>query len=229
MVAISQTVTVASVLTDTGCALLLGIMLWKTQMAKTSKLESLCSRFDCLDLSFDSSASFATTARAPFLSHYDDPTNDLMYYCGYMVLFSNVETGIGLFASPLPSIRRAYLIIIRKEGTNGSSNGSGPSNPQQDNSGIVTIGGTGGVMGGGGNIKSKSSRVRNRFINPTDLGQSEAHVDGGGGWERFNDYGSDKCILVPQHDKTKIRVDQSYAVEMHPVESLDSHKGYDME
>lgn len=39
MVAISQTVTVVSVLTDTACALLPGIMLWKTQIAKTSKLE----------------------------------------------------------------------------------------------------------------------------------------------------------------------------------------------
>ncbi|KAK8115559.1 hypothetical protein PG984_012061 [Apiospora sp. TS-2023a] len=218
MVAISQTVTVASVLTDTGCALLPGIMLWKTQMAKTSKLEVFAL------VSIASIASFATIARAPFLSHYDDPTNDLMYYCGYMVLFSNVETGIGLFASSLPSIRRAYFIVIKKDGANGSS---GPSNPQHDNSGIVTIGGSGGVPGGNNSSKSKSSRVRNRFVNPTDLGQSEAHVDGGGDWERLHDDGSDKGILVPQHDTTNIRVDQSYAVEMHPVESRDSHIGYD--
>ncbi|KAK7943905.1 uncharacterized protein PG986_013018 [Apiospora aurea] len=93
MVAISQTVAVASVLTDTGCALLPGIMLWKTQMAKTSKLEVFAL------VSIASIASVATIARAPFLSHYADPTNDLTYYEGYMVLFSNVETGIGLFAS----------------------------------------------------------------------------------------------------------------------------------
>ncbi|KAK7931056.1 hypothetical protein PG985_001768 [Apiospora marii] len=217
MVAISQTVTVASVLTDTGCALLPGIMLWKTQMAKTSKLEVFAL------VSIASIASVATIARAPFLSHYDDPTNDLMYYCGYMVLFSNVETGIGLFASSLPSMRRAYLILVKHEGpgsgSSGGHNSSGLSGGRQpNNSGIITIGGSGGAIVGNNN-KSKSSRIRTRFINPTDLGQSEAHIDGGGDWERLHDDGSDKGILVPQHDKTNIRVDQSYAVEMHPVSS----------
>lgn len=171
----------------------------------------------------------ATIARAPFLSHYADPNNDLMYYCGYMVLFPNVETGIGLFVFSLPSLRRAYLILIKREGADGSGHGSsGPSNTtQHGNTGIVTIGGNGRIMmSGGGNSKTKSSRVRNRFINPTELGQSEAHVDGGGDWERLGDDGSDKGILVPQHDKTNIRVDQSYVVEMHPVPSREGHNNY---
>ncbi|KAK8044083.1 hypothetical protein PG993_004107 [Apiospora rasikravindrae] len=216
MVAISQAVTVASVLTDTGCAVLPGIMLWKTQMAKTSKLEVFAL------VSIASIASVATIARAPFLSHYADPTNDLTYYEGFMVLFSNVETGIGLFASSLPSIRRAYLILIKSEGQNGSSGGgSGASDAKQHqgNTGIITIGGSG--------SKPKSSRSRNRFINPTDLGQSEAHVDGGGEWERIGDDGSDKGILIPQDNGKRIRVDQSYAVEMHPVPSRDNdHYGH---
>ncbi|KAK8085781.1 hypothetical protein PG997_007052 [Apiospora hydei] len=224
MVAISQTVTVASVLTDTGCALLPGIMLWKTQMAKTSKLEVFAL------VSIASIASVATIARAPFLSHYADPTNDLTYYEGYMVLFSNVETGIGLFASSLPSIRRAYLIFIKPEGQDGSSGGGGSgasdSKHHQGNAGIITIGGSGGGMPGASGRRSqpKSSRSRSRFINPTDLGQSEAHIDGGGEWERLGDDGSDKGILIPHSNDKGIRVDQSYAVEMHPVPSRDSDR-----
>ncbi|KAK8070228.1 hypothetical protein PG994_006844 [Apiospora phragmitis] len=218
MVAISQTVTVASVLTDMGCALLPGIMLWQTQMAKTSKLEVFAL------VSIASIASGATIARAPFLSHYADPTNNLMYYEGFMMLFSNVETGIGLFASSLPSIRRAYLIFFQGQhdggdGSGGHGHSGGPSDDDHHlgNTGIVTIGGTGGKAGS----RTKSSRSRNRFVNPTDLGQSEAHVDGGGAWERLGDDGSDKRMLMP-NDKN-IHVNQSYAVEMHPVPPHDSN------
>ncbi|ROW10407.1 hypothetical protein VMCG_02064 [Cytospora schulzeri] len=197
LVGISQTVTVASVVTDIGCTVLPGILMFKSNMLKSSKLEAFSL------LSIASIASIATLARAPYLSHYADPTNDLMYYCGYMVIFSNIETGIGLFASSLPAIRRLYMLINQAEPTHEATP------PHMNlNKGIVTIGGTGGSKDA--KLKARTA-VLGVFSNPTDRGHSEAHVDrGSGSWERLTDGGSDNGSKV-------IRADYSYTVEMHPV------------
>lgn len=127
-----------------------------------------------------------------------------MYYCGYMVLFSNVEMGIGLFASSLPAIRRLYLLSIRPERSQGSS-----QPPVINHDGLVTI-------GGGGAKKNAKAMARTTvlsvFSHPADRGHSETRVDSGrGSWERLTDGGSD-------NGSKTIRAEYSDTVEMHPVE-----------
>ncbi|KAK8015149.1 hypothetical protein PG990_008445 [Apiospora arundinis] len=93
----------------------------------------------------------ATIAHAPLLPHYDDPAddNDPMSYCGSMAPLSSVETGIDLFASSLPSIRRARHLMAKPEGRDDSTGGSGPSDGHhQGNTGTMAIGRIGGLVCG---------------------------------------------------------------------------------
>ncbi|CAN8097806.1 unnamed protein product [Discula destructiva] len=102
MIGISHTATVTTIITDTGAAILPGVLLWKTNMKSQTKFEIFTL------MSVASLASISTIARAPYISHYEEPENNLLYYIGYIVLFSNIETGIGCVASSLPAIRRLH-------------------------------------------------------------------------------------------------------------------------
>ncbi|KAK6855257.1 hypothetical protein PG995_008789 [Apiospora arundinis] len=144
VVAINYTVTLASVTTASGCALRPGIMMSDGAYG--------LNRANFNDLLNASLAIFriptATIAHAPLLPHYDDPAddNDPMSYCGSMAPLSSVETGIDLFASSLPSIRRAHHLMARPEGRDDSNGGSGPSDGHhQGNTGTMAIGRIGGL------------------------------------------------------------------------------------
>lgn len=132
-----------------------------------------------------------------------------MYYCGYMVLFSNVETGIGLFASSMPAIRRLYFLIFKPEQTQESSQ------PQVNimNEGIVTIGGTGGTKEA--KLKARTA-VMSVFSTNNDRGPTQSRADSRcGDWERLADDGSD-------NGSKKVGADCTYTVEMHPVKPGES-------
>ncbi|KAI7767096.1 hypothetical protein LZL87_012382 [Fusarium oxysporum] len=129
-------------------------------------------------------ASIATVARAPFISHYKRPTDNLKYYICYIVLFSFVEIGIGCIATSLPSLRILYKRVRGQEpqGSTGTPNANT----------LITI--------GGGKIGDSSSRGPKRvFTNPTDRGITSTHVNrGDNDWERLSDEDSDKGILVTE-------------------------------
>lgn len=129
-----------------------------------------------------------------------------MYYCGYMVLFSNVETGIGLFASSLPAIRRLYFLVFKPEH---GQEATPP--PILNNEGIVTIGGTGAVKNN--KFKPRTALI-SVFSTHTERGESKSRVESiYGDWERLTDVGSDS-------GSKKIETDEMSAVELHPVKPV---------
>lgn len=141
--------------------------------------------------------------------------NALLDYIGFIVLFSNIETGVGCVASCLPAMRRLYMRFTKQETSENKS-----SNPQGIGSGITTIGG-----GGGGS----SRKQRGIFASATDRSVNLTTVQanggaGGGDWEQLHDGDSDEVPLSPWKKPTgskppeDIRMDYTYAVELEPVE-----------
>lgn len=157
-------------------------------------------------------AGISTIIRTPYIRYYRTPTDNLvcMYHqlqygksllttnaldhVGNIVLWSNIETTIGLVAGSIPTLRRLFMRSTDK--TTGYSG-----------SGMPAVG-TGGnelrTIGGGGR------RTKNRsFKNPTDPGVSVAtvHARKDNDWRRLGDYSQ-------SDQEHQIRKDRSYKVEM---------------
>lgn len=207
MIGISHTATVTTILTDIGCAVLPGMLLWKTQMKAQAKFEVFAL------MSVASMVSISTIARAPFITRYEDPDDNLKYYIGYIVLFSNIESGIGCVATSLPAIRRLYMRLANKEN---SVDGSEDATPPKGSAAktLVTIG------GGGSAFNSRA-----RLARGVSLVTVQAKGGSDGDWEQFNDGEEDEMPLSPSRAGKKgtsrplkgIRADYTYSVELEPV------------
>lgn len=106
------------------------------------------------------------------------------------MLWSNIETAIGLVAGSVPTLRRLFMRRTDKSTAYGGS-------------GLPAVGGSGGnelvTIGGGRRTRNKS------FKNPTDIGVSV--VSCAGDWKRLGD------DSLSDHNN-HIRRDQSFTVEM---------------
>ncbi|PQE24005.1 Integral membrane protein [Rutstroemia sp. NJR-2017a WRK4] len=199
MIALSYMSTASTIITDMACVILPAFLLWKTQMKAQAKWSVLGL------LSFASVASITTMIRAPFIQHYYHPTDDLLHYTGYIVLLSNIETGIGCVASSLPALRR---LIVRR---NGTTQNSKPASENLNRPSLKTF----------GSAPMKSNKPRGMFSNPTDQGKSFAsvHSPNNGDWKRLRDIdseisegGSEEHIVVKPGNG--IGVYQTYEVEL---------------
>jgi hypothetical protein len=145
--------------------------------------------------------------RTPYIEYYRNPTDNLVSHVANIVLWSNVESSIGLMAGSLPSLRRLVMRKVQKS----SGNSSGPF---QDNPvSLVTFGGT--AMPAGHPQQRKGCRER-AFKSNTEGGVSIAtvHARSNDNWKRLPD-DSDKDESV--HG---IRAEYSYEVELsRPAES----------
>ncbi|KAI1847117.1 hypothetical protein JX266_006992 [Neoarthrinium moseri] len=197
MIGLSHTATASTLLTDLGCVVLPGMILWNIQMERRAKLSVFAL------LSFASLASIMTICRAPFISHYATPQEDLMYWVGHIVLFSTIETAIACIASSVPMIR---LFFVRTRAP-GLSGGKSPE-PFNASSSIITFGSM---------PLDRVGKSKGMFRNPTDQGRSYASVHAKGDWERLQDAASDKDLLE-DHGSSKqakgIRADYTYSVEL---------------
>lgn len=143
-------------------------------------------------------------------------------HVGNIVLWSNVESAIGLVAGSLPSLRRLIVSKIKKSSSAGESNNNVYHNSGGHNTpvGLVTFGGTGAVANhkGGGSTRKKTG---SSFRNPTDVGHTVAtvHASGDGDWRRLHDDSSDKESL------RGIRADYTYEVELTQSPTLHSPLG----
>ncbi|KAK7962882.1 uncharacterized protein PG986_003707 [Apiospora aurea] len=180
MIGLSYTSTAVSIATDMACAVLPGVILWRTQMAFKTKVSVT------ILLSFGSFASISTMIRTPYIAFYRTPLDNLPYHVGNIVLWSNVESAIGLVAGSLPSLRRLILAKVKK-----SSSQEAASN-------------------GHNNGASTPVGLKSAFRNPADLGNTvtTVHAQGDGDWRRLRDSSSDKESL---HG---IRADYTYEVEL---------------
>lgn len=127
-----------------------------------------------------------------------------------MLLYSNIEMGIGLFASSLPAVRRFYRIMFKPDHSTGK--GSTPHTSHQ----LAPMGRSG---------KGSSAR-RDPDDIPVgdDVGKDQGYRPGN--WERLADESSDKGILInaesPSSEfvepgKKQIRVDHTFEVASHNV------------
>ncbi|CAN8103229.1 unnamed protein product [Discula destructiva] len=198
MVALSYTSTASTILTDLACAVIPAVMLWNTQMSWGNKMSVM------VLLSFGSVASVSTMIRAPYIQSYWNPTDNLQYYTGFIVLWSNIESAIGLIACSLPTVRK---IFHHKTQT--------PIYSKRTS--LVTFGGTG----------EPAAARNNAFRNPTDQGISFVSVHGSANhdWTRLQD--PDVDILGeggrgPR--KGGIRAEYTYTVEMSPVSETQTSR-----
>ncbi|KAJ1328257.1 hypothetical protein MN608_07593 [Microdochium nivale] len=203
LIGISHTNTGTSIVTDIACVVLPGLLLWDTQMKLKAKLQV------SLLLSLASVASVTTFIRAPFISHYRNPTDNLMFYIGHIVFLSCIELAVGCIAASLPSIRRLYKEYAgSKTQTFGSS---------ENSKGLVTIGGSGMPR-----ARADRSRTHRVFSNPSDRGTTTTNINSGeGSWERLHDAEAPSAERVPnpelQNPPGHIKTVYTYSVEMEPV------------
>lgn len=205
LIFLSYASTVGTILTDLGCAVLPGVILYETQMKLEQKLA-----VGAL-LSFASVASITTIIRTPYIDHYNRPTDDLMFWVGHLILFSNMETGIGCIATSLPQLR---LLWVRTVGTgNTSKNQSqGRSNGNNNNSNnrhLVTI----------GSAPISGRKKGHATLASANQTFATVYAQGDGEWEPL-DNNSDKGLV--DGSKKGIRAEYSFAVEMSDVPKNDN-------
>jgi hypothetical protein len=182
------------------------IILWNTQMKRQAKIQAFGL------LSFASLASIITMIRIPFVNKFESQTNlpckhqvllnprdnridPRTVWVSHIVLCSNVETGIGCFASSLPALRHFF-----------QHDRDGSSDPNSKRYGTTTI-----TAGG----RSRQQRGRDSYRNPTDIGFSLSAVHHGrdnDSWEQIHDGASDKST-APMNDK-RIYADRTYTVDV---------------
>ncbi|TGO57797.1 hypothetical protein BOTNAR_0194g00190 [Botryotinia narcissicola] len=191
MIALSYTSTACTIVTDLACAVFPGVMLYRTQMPLGRKIQV------GLLLSFASVASISTMIRAPYIEHYRTPTDNLLYYTGFIVLLSNIETAIGCVASSIPTVGRFFM-----RNSAAKKSASEPDGPKD----LVTF--------GSAPISARHNTKGRVFRNPTDTGTTFAtvHAHGDGDWSRLHDGDSDHN---PDLDTREgIRADYTYQVEL---------------
>ncbi|KAI1763612.1 hypothetical protein GGR53DRAFT_531365 [Hypoxylon sp. FL1150] len=203
MIALSHTATGSTVATDLACAVLPGIILWNTQMNKRSKISAY------VLLSFASTASIVTIIRAFYITHYNTPLDNLLFWVGHIALLSNIEIGIGCIASSVPTLRRLFV----RKGDSSQVSSRKPWDRRGSKS-LITFGSL--------PNHGRGSGSRSKFRNPTDTGFSLATVHAQGDWERLQDGDSDKNLESGGSlGKNGIRADYTYTVEL----SQSSKKG----
>lgn len=183
---IAHTATVSTIITDMALVIVPAIILWNTQMKRQAKIQAFGL------LSFASLASIITMIRIPFVNKFESQTN-LPFWVSHIVMCSNVETGIGCFASSIPALRHYFNRALDGNSSNANSKLGGVS--------TAITGGT-------------SSR-RNKSRDPNDMGFSLGTVGGRDkdAWRRIdNDAASDKST-EPMNDK-RIYAERSYRVDV---------------
>ncbi|ETS77734.1 hypothetical protein PFICI_09796 [Pestalotiopsis fici W106-1] len=100
MIGLLYTSTACSIATDLACAVLPGIVLWRTEAKMKTKI------WGTLLLSVSSLASITTVIRIPYIKCYYNPSDNLAAHVANIVLWSNVESAVGIIAGSTPSLRR---------------------------------------------------------------------------------------------------------------------------
>ncbi|KAI0595172.1 GPCR, PTH11-type [Biscogniauxia sp. FL1348] len=111
--------TAVGIVTDWMCAILPYFIVRKLQMARRTKMVVMGI------LSLGALASTATVVRAPYLQYYLAQSNQL-YWNGHIILWCELESGIGLIAACLPALRLlARQYFESRNGSNAQSKAYG--------------------------------------------------------------------------------------------------------
>ncbi|KAH9903782.1 GPCR, PTH11-type [Xylariomycetidae sp. FL2044] len=170
------------ILTDWTCALLPWFVVRKLQMKSKAKLMVMGI------LGLGAVASVSTVVRIPYLKFYLIP-EDQIYWNAHIVIWSQMESGIGLIAASLPTLRlfvKRYLDTTR---------GGGSSNNKylHDNSYAMDN-----VGGGGVGVKRSHLDEISSPRNKTEISAGGGGGGGGGKWRRLPDDASGKHIILEE-------------------------------
>ncbi|KAM5361834.1 hypothetical protein ACJZ2D_012864 [Fusarium nematophilum] len=111
---LSYLVSAAAVATDWICAVLPGFMLYKAQMKRATKISI------SIILGLGVLASIATIVRLPYIAFYAK-TENYLHNVANITLWSIFESGTGIIAGSLPSLRRLLKNWVNFDSTNGQS------------------------------------------------------------------------------------------------------------
>ncbi|KAJ3534690.1 hypothetical protein NM208_g7436 [Fusarium decemcellulare] len=170
LTSLSYLVSASSVVTDLVCAILPGFMLYKAQMKTATKVS----------ISIILGASIATIIRFPYIAYYNQ-TEDYLYNVCNIALWSIFETGIGIVAGSLPSLRRLLKNWVNFDSSNGQS--SGPHMTPYAGSNAIGVTSKIGTTG-----RFRGSRMA--------TATASGGEDGNGNWTRLDDDSSKRRIYV---------------------------------
>ncbi|KAF4338087.1 integral membrane protein PTH11 [Fusarium beomiforme] len=114
LMSIAYVATVGAVISDWICAILPVFMLYKSNMRRATKVSV------SIILGLGALASLCTIIRLPYLRAFSR-THDYLYNVAYVVLWSTLESGIGIVAGSLPSLRKLVSSHFHFDSSAGSS------------------------------------------------------------------------------------------------------------
>ncbi|KAK6715427.1 hypothetical protein SNK04_006369 [Fusarium graminearum] len=165
---IGYIVSASAVIIDWICALLPIFMLYKSKMKKATKISV------SIILGLAALASLCTIIRLPYIKYYTEPSNYL-YNVTNIVIWSTVESGIGIVAGSLPSLRK----LVSNRFHFDTSTGGTPAHSTP--------------FSGGSRAVITANSVPATRLSHIHRGQAE------GEWEQLDDGSSSKRIYVQVH------------------------------
>ncbi|KAK6072309.1 cation-transporting atpase 4 [Seiridium cupressi] len=111
---ISYYISASSIITDWACAVIPCFIVWNLQMRRKLKISVVGI------LALGAVASLTTIIRLPYLGTYT-ATSDRYYQVCNIVIWSQIECGVGIIAASLPSLRRLVKNILEKSSSRGGS------------------------------------------------------------------------------------------------------------
>ncbi|KAG7003733.1 hypothetical protein FOFC_19229 [Fusarium oxysporum] len=114
LMSVGYMVSLSAVVSDWICAILPIFMLYKSHMRKATKVSV------SIILGLGILASLCTIIRLPYLKAFSHP-EDYLYHLAHIVLWSTLESGIGIIAGCLPSLRKLVSSRFHFDSSTGSS------------------------------------------------------------------------------------------------------------
>ncbi|EXA33229.1 hypothetical protein FOQG_12158 [Fusarium oxysporum f. sp. raphani 54005] len=114
LMSVGYMVSLSAVVSDWICAILPIFMLYKSLMRKATKVSV------SIILGLGILASLCTIIRLPYLKAFSHP-EDYLYHVAHIVLWSTLESGIGIIAGCLPSLRKLVSSRFHFDSSTGSS------------------------------------------------------------------------------------------------------------
>ncbi|KAK6209416.1 hypothetical protein LQW54_006269 [Pestalotiopsis sp. IQ-011] len=187
---LSYYISASSIVTDWACAIIPCFIVWNLQMERRLKISVAGI------LALGAVASVNTLVRLPYLSAYTAPT-DIYYQIANIVIWSEIECGVGIIAGLLPALRRFLKSILDKSSRGGSYD---PHSGSQF--GTATIGGGKGRSHTGGKT-SRSVKMSNlsRTNGNNTVIRAGGSNNANGNWiELGNDSESQKHIITQTNE-----------------------------
>ncbi|KAF4958351.1 hypothetical protein FGADI_2517 [Fusarium gaditjirri] len=114
LMSLGYVVSISAVISDWTCAILPIFMLYKSHMRKATKVSV------SIILGLAALASLCTIIRLPYLKAFSS-TDNYLYNVGNIILWSTLESGIGIIAGSLPSLRKLVSSRFHFDSSAGSS------------------------------------------------------------------------------------------------------------